>query len=301
MIEILESLADLSGRYDAVFCDLWGCLHNGKVAFPAAVAALQGFRANGGRVVLLTNAPRPSSSVIKQLDALGAPRDCWDIVVTSGDAAQMGMLSGAVGRRVHHIGAPKDEPFFTDFAEDLAAYAKTQAPITRVALKEAEGIVCTGLNDDLTETPDDYRAALLLGKTLGLPMLCANPDIVVDMGDKRLYCAGALAQLSIRKWAAPRFISASRIPRSTTLPAVGCPRSLVIPTRRSFASATGFPPIFKAVYPRDWTHFSSPAGLRPTGLAPMSRLRNRPFSTTGSRPANFRQPLPWVGCAEISR
>lgn len=193
MTEILRSLADLSGRYDAVFCDLWGCLHNGKAAFPAAVAALQAFRANGGRVVLLTNAPRPKSSVIKQLDALGVPRDAWCIVVTSGDAAQMGMLSGAVGRKVHHIGAVKDEPFFTDFAEDLAAYAKTQAPIERVALKDAEGIVCTGLADDLTETPDDYRAALLLGKTLDLPMICANPDIVVDMGDKRLYCAGALA------------------------------------------------------------------------------------------------------------
>ncbi len=194
MTEIIRSLADLTGRYDAVFCDLWGCLHNGQVAFPAAVAALQSFRATGGKVVLLTNAPRPKSSVIKQLDALGAPRDCWDIVVTSGDAAQMGMLSGAVGRKVHHIGALKDEPFFTDFAEDLAAYAKTQDPIERVALKDATGIVCTGLADDLTETPDDYRAALLLGKTLGLPMLCANPDIVVDMGDKRLYCAGALAQ-----------------------------------------------------------------------------------------------------------
>jgi HAD superfamily hydrolase (TIGR01459 family) len=194
MTEIIRSLADLTGRYDAVFCDLWGCLHNGQSAFPAAVAALQGFRATGGKVVLLTNAPRPKSSVIKQLDGLGVPRDAWDIVVTSGDAAQMGMLSGAVGRKVHHIGAVKDEPFFTDFAEDLAAFAKTQPPIERVALKDAEGIVCTGLRDDLTETPGDYRAALLLGKTLGLPMLCANPDIVVDMGDKRLYCAGALAQ-----------------------------------------------------------------------------------------------------------
>jgi HAD superfamily hydrolase (TIGR01459 family) len=194
MTEIIRSLADLSGRYDAVFCDLWGCLHNGKTVFPAAVAALQGFRKTGGKVVLLTNAPRPMSSVIKQLYGLGAPRDCWDIVVTSGDAAQMGMLSGAVGRKVHHIGAPKDEVFFTDFADDLAAYAKSQAPIERVELKSAEGIVCTGLRDDLTETPEDYRAALLLGKTLGLPMLCANPDIVVDMGDKRVYCAGALAQ-----------------------------------------------------------------------------------------------------------
>lgn len=194
MTEILRSLADLSGRYDAVFCDLWGCLHNGKAPFPAAVAALQGFRRAGGKVVLLTNAPRPKSSVIRQLDGMGTPRDCWDLVVTSGDAAQMGMLSGAVGRKVHHIGAAKDEPFFTDFAEDLAAFAKTQGPITRVALAEAEGIVCTGLADDLTETPDDYRAALLLAKTMGLPMLCANPDIVVDMGERRLYCAGALAQ-----------------------------------------------------------------------------------------------------------
>jgi HAD superfamily hydrolase (TIGR01459 family) len=194
MTEIIRSLADLSGRYDAVFCDLWGCLHNGKTVYPAAVAALQAFRKAGGRVVLLTNAPRPMSSVINQLDGLGAPRDAWDIVVTSGDAAQMGLLSGAVGRRVHHIGAPKDEAFFTDFAEDLADYARTQPPITRVPLREAEGIVCTGLADDLTETPDDYRATLLMGKTLGLPMLCANPDIIVDMGDKRLYCAGALAQ-----------------------------------------------------------------------------------------------------------
>ncbi|MDZ4088772.1 MAG: TIGR01459 family HAD-type hydrolase [Tabrizicola sp.] len=194
MTEIIRSLADLTGRYDAVFCDLWGCLHNGKAAFPAAVAALQNFRTTGGKVVLLTNAPRPKSSVIKQLDGLGVPRDAYDLVVTSGDAAQMGMLSGAVGRKVHFIGAPKDEVFFTDFAEDLATYAATQPPITLVPLNEAEGIVCTGLNDDLTETPDNYRATLLMAKTLGLPMLCANPDIVVDLDDKRLYCAGALAQ-----------------------------------------------------------------------------------------------------------
>lgn len=194
MTEIIARLADIASRYDAVFCDLWGCLHNGKTAFPAAVAALQAFRRGGGVVVLLTNAPRPNASVIRQLDAMAVPRDAWDLVVSSGDAAQMGMLSGAVGRRVHHIGAMKDEVFFTDFAADLAEYAATQPPIIRVPLAEAEGIVCTGLVDDLTETPDDYRAQLLLGKTKGLPMLCANPDIVVDLGDKRLYCAGALAE-----------------------------------------------------------------------------------------------------------
>jgi HAD superfamily hydrolase (TIGR01459 family) len=194
MSHIIQNLASISDRYTAVFCDLWGCLHNGKAAFPAAVSALQGFRNAGGTVVLLTNAPRPQASVIRQLQDLKVPKDAWDIVVTSGDAAQMGMLSGVVGQMVHHIGATKDETFFTDFADDLAEYALTRPVIHRVSLQEAQGIVCTGLRDDVTETPDDYRAALLLGKTLGLPMLCANPDIVVDLGDQRLYCAGALAQ-----------------------------------------------------------------------------------------------------------
>ena len=186
MTNIIPALSDISAQYDAVFCDLWGCLHNGKAPFPAAVAALQAFRAQGGKVALVTNAPRPAATVIAQLDRMGVPRDAWDIVVSSGDATQKAMLDGAAGSRVFHIGAVKDEDFFTV----LPAGAK--AP-ERVGMMEAEGIICTGLEDDLTETPDDYRAQLLLGKTRGLSMLCANPDIVVDMGDKRLYCAGALA------------------------------------------------------------------------------------------------------------
>ena len=180
MTQLISALSEISRDYRAVFCDLWGCLHNGKTVFPEAVAALQKFRAEGGAVVLLTNAPRPASSVLAQLDRLGAPKDCYDLVVSSGDAAQYALFSGAVGYRIHHIGAEKDMPFFTDLAPELQALA--------------EGIVCTGLKDDLTETPEDYRAALLHGKTRGLPMLCANPDIVVDMGDKRLWCAGALAR-----------------------------------------------------------------------------------------------------------
>lgn len=193
MTQIIRSLSDIAAQYDALFCDLWGCLHNGITPFPAAVTALQSFRAGGGRMILVTNAPRPKSSVIKQLDGMGLPRDTWDDIATSGDATQYAMLSGAVGTRIHHIGAPKDEVFFTDFEEDLASLAAS-VTLTRVPLAEAEGIVCTGLADDLTETPDDYRAQLLLGKTKGLKMLCANPDLIVDMGHRRLYCAGALAQ-----------------------------------------------------------------------------------------------------------
>lgn len=190
MTRIVTSLSDIAAGYDAVYCDLWGCLHNGKTAFPAAVAALSAFRAGGGRVVLLTNAPRPAADVAAQLGRLGVPREAWDLIVTSGEATQYAMLAGAVGTNVWHLGADKDDGFFTDLPADAAP-----AAITRVPLDAAEGIVCTGLFDDLTETPEDYRGRLLAAKARGLRMLCANPDIVVDMGEKRLWCAGALARL----------------------------------------------------------------------------------------------------------
>ena len=170
MTQIITQFSDISADYDAVFCDLWGCLHNGQTAFPAAVAALQAFRSKGGKVILLTNAPRPRATVLAHLDHLGVPRDAWDEIVTSGDAAQYAMLTGAVGHRVHHIGADKDEDFFTTFSPDLAAIAAANPPIERVPTAQAEGLVVTGLADDHTETPADYRATLLLAKTLGLPM-----------------------------------------------------------------------------------------------------------------------------------
>ena len=194
MTEIIANLAQVASRYDAVFCDLWGCLHDGVKPFPAAVAALRAYRAQGGIVILVTNAPRPKPSVVKQIQAMGVPDDAWDEVVSSGDAAQYALITGAVGRRVHHIGTEKDLTFFTDFADDLQDTVKREQPIERVQLSDAQGIVCTGLFDDLTETPEDYRATLLMAKTKGLPMLCANPDVIVDMGHLRLYCAGAIAQ-----------------------------------------------------------------------------------------------------------
>lgn len=190
MTQILKSLSDVSSQYDTLFCDLWGCLHNGRAPYPAAIAALQAFRHQGGHVVLLTNAPRPSAAVITTLDRMGVPRDAWDLVVSSGDAAQYAMLSGAVGQNVWHLGPDKDDGFFNDLPADLAP-----TPITRVALEQAEGIVCTGPFNELTEAPEDYRARFLYAKTKGLKLLCANPDLVVDMGDRRIYCAGALAAL----------------------------------------------------------------------------------------------------------
>lgn len=191
MTELIPALSAIADRYDVVLCDLWGCLHNGKTAFAEAVAALRGFRERGGRVVLLTNAPRPNSAVIAQLDRLGVPQDGWDMVASSGDAAQEAILAGLVGRKVYHLGPEKDAILFTEIPPSHA----DAPPVERVPLAEAEGIVCTGPFDDLTETPEDYRATLLFAKAKGLPMICANPDIVVDLGDKRIYCAGAIARL----------------------------------------------------------------------------------------------------------
>ncbi|MFQ5624321.1 MAG: TIGR01459 family HAD-type hydrolase [Paracoccaceae bacterium] len=187
MPPILSSFADVAHDYDVMLCDLWGCLHDGTRALKPAVDALVAFRKSGGRVVLLTNAPRPSRVVRAQLDKFAVPRAAYDAVVSSGDAAQAAMAEGRFGRRVFHLGPAKDEGFFWD---DAGA----PVDVERVPLEEAEAIVCTGLFDDRTETPDDYADILRRGVERNLPLLCANPDIVVDYGDARLYCAGAIAR-----------------------------------------------------------------------------------------------------------
>lgn len=189
MTRIIQNLAEIGGDYGVLFCDLWGCVHNGKMAYPAAIAALQAYRAGGGRVALVTNAPRPRGLVADQIARLGVPDDAWDDIVTSGDAAQDAMFSGRVGRRVWHVGPDRDLGFFTETQDPRAA------GIARVPLEEAEGIVVTGPYDDRTDRPEDYRDRLAAARDRGLPLLCVNPDIVVDYGDQRLYCAGALAQL----------------------------------------------------------------------------------------------------------
>lgn len=190
MSRIIQSLSEIGAGYDVLFCDLWGCLHNGKQPYPAAVAALRAFRGTGGRVVLMTNAPRPGHYVRHQLDRMGVPRDAWDTIVSSGDAAQDAMFAGAVGRRVWHIGTPKDDGFFNDIPDEW----RDAAAIERVPLDEAEGIVATGPFDEMTETPQDYHDRLIEARDRGLPLLCANPDVVVDLGETRIYCAGALAE-----------------------------------------------------------------------------------------------------------
>lgn len=188
-MRIVGSLAEVADGYDAVFCDLWGCLHNGLTAFPEAVEALRAFRAGGGKVVLLTNAPRSRAEVAKQLIRFEVPDDCWDTIATSGDSARAAMFRGVVGRKVWFMGQEYDQPFFEPMAlvEDPVA-------IERVPLEEAEGIVCLGPFDPHAD-PAVNRPEFLFAKQKGLKLLCANPDIVVDRGETREWCAGALAAL----------------------------------------------------------------------------------------------------------
>ena len=190
MAQPVTRLADIGGMYDAIFVDLWGCLHNGVEPFPEAIEALRAFKAAGGMVLLLTNSPRPQTSVRRQLARIGVPEDIWHGIASSGDAAQEALMAGMVGRKVYHLGPERDLSFFNDLPEHL----RDKPAIERVPMSEAEGIVCTGLFDDLVETPDDYRLTILDGVNRGLKMLCTNPDISVDLGDKRIFCAGAIAK-----------------------------------------------------------------------------------------------------------
>lgn len=189
MTRIISSLDRILADYDALFCDLWGCVHDGVRAFPEAVSALRDFRAAGGRVALLTNAPRPRHEVAEQIAAMGVAQDAWDIIVTSGDSARAAMFQGVVGQDVYFIGEDRDLGFF----EPMAEFA-TCPEVRRVALDAASGIVCTGPSDPYAD-PAAHRPELLYAKQKGLRLLCANPDIVVDRGDRREWCAGAVAAL----------------------------------------------------------------------------------------------------------
>ena len=181
-VPLVSGLSSLSNDYDLVLCDVWGVIHNGVSVFNAAPDALAKFRQlEGKHVILLTNAPRPAWWIKRQLDELGVRTDAYDDIVTSGDVTRLDMANRNAPK-VYALGPEKDLNFYDDL------------PIDLVDAKEAELVSVTGLIDDETETPDDYDAMLNDFLNRGLPMICANPDIVVERGDKLIYCGGALAQ-----------------------------------------------------------------------------------------------------------
>jgi len=182
---ILPGLSEIAARYDALICDVWGVLHDSLTARTPAVEALRRFRAKHGPVVLLSNAPRPAADVESMLAKLGVPADCYDGIMTSGMAARADLerrlAEGPV--RMLHLGPERDRGVYAGL------------PVELVGADTADLVLCTGLLDHDTETPEDYRAELAALAARKLPLLCANPDIKVQKGSDLIYCAGALAQL----------------------------------------------------------------------------------------------------------
>ncbi|WP_110031391.1 TIGR01459 family HAD-type hydrolase [Hoeflea marina] len=175
----IKSLDETAVLHDVILCDVWGVLHNGVSPFPFAVEALKSARKRGQTVVLITNSPRPAGAVISQFETIGVDQDCFDDIVTSGDVTRRLVSDGP--RKIFFLGPDRDRLLVDGLDVDL------------VPADEAEAVLCTGLFDDETETPDAYADMLVGFHDRGLPLICANPDVVVERGDRLVYCAGALA------------------------------------------------------------------------------------------------------------
>jgi HAD superfamily hydrolase (TIGR01459 family) len=187
VVRQISGLGEISDRYDAILCDIWGVLHNGVASFAPASAALASFRRRGGAVVLITNAPRPSPPIRRQVLRLGVPPEAFDAIVTSGDVT-VALMEEQTGDRVLHIGPGRDLSLFDAAAEATGGRRKL------LALEDAQYALCTGLRNDERETPDDYELELKAMAARGMTMICANPDIIIHRGETLIYCAGALAR-----------------------------------------------------------------------------------------------------------
>ena len=182
--QMLDGFRDIAEHYDAVICDIWGVLHNGREPFAGVDAALKNFREGGGKVLLLSNAPRPGQTALHRLDEIGNARTSYDDILTSGDATRSLLTElGAQGKKCHHVGPDKDA--------DLVA----GLDIELVDKEDADVVLFSGMYKETTETPDDYADFLDDILARKLPLICPNPDRQVQMGDKIIFCAGAVAEV----------------------------------------------------------------------------------------------------------
>jgi HAD superfamily hydrolase (TIGR01459 family) len=181
-LRFVERLRDLVDGVEVILSDIWGVVHNGLESFPEACEALHTYRQRGGTVILITNAPRPADSVQRQLRKLGVADETYDAIVSSGDLTR-NFVADHPGKKMFWIGPDRDSSIHRGLDAVMAP------------LEQADYIVCTGLFDDETESAEDYRAMMLLARDHKLPLVCANPDIVVERGDRLIYCAGAIAEL----------------------------------------------------------------------------------------------------------
>ncbi|HZD89829.1 MAG TPA: TIGR01459 family HAD-type hydrolase [Pseudolabrys sp.] len=179
---LLPHFSALAPDYDVLLCDVWGVVHNGVAAFADACDALMRARARGAAVVLITNAPRPGEVVANQLQHFRVPAETYDAIVSSGDVTRS-VIEARRGDSLYFLGPERDRPVFDGLKVSFAT------------VDSADYVVCTGLFDDDSETPEDYREPLQAMLARNLLMVCANPDVVVERGHRLVYCAGALAEL----------------------------------------------------------------------------------------------------------
>ena len=276
-IPILASIAELTAACDAWIVDIWGVMHNGSRAFAAASEACRRFRSNGGTVLLLSNAPRPFSAVIAHMDQLGVARDAYDGGVTSGDVSRE-MIAACRGEPMLHVGP----------ARDLGLFEGIDVRLTKAT--EARVIVCSGLYDDTKETPADYRPLFAPLAARGLPMICANPDLVVERGDKLVYCAGSLAAEYAGMGGEVVYAGKPHLPiYERTLAEIARLRGRPIAKARVLAigdgidtdlrgaAGAGLPSVFIA------SAVHMPGGLEPAALAAL--FAARPFAPVAALPA----------------
>lgn len=181
-LRFIENLRDLAAGRDVILSDIWGVVHNGLESFPDACAALKAFRTQGGTVVLITNAPRPADSVQRQLRKLGVPDDTYDALVSSGDLTR-NYVAEHPNKAIFWLGPERDNSIHRGLDAVFAP------------LERADYIICTGPFDDESESAEEYRGMMMQARERNLPLICANPDIVVERGDRLVYCAGAIAEL----------------------------------------------------------------------------------------------------------
>ena len=181
-LRFAERLSELVDGVEVILSDIWGVVHNGLEAFPEACEALHTYRQRGGTVILITNAPRPADSVQRQLRKLGVADGIYDAIVSSGDLTRH-FVADHPGKKMFWLGPERDSSIYRGLDAVTAP------------LEQADYIVCTGLFDDETESAEDYRTMMLQARERKLPLVCANPDIVVERGDRLIYCAGAIAEL----------------------------------------------------------------------------------------------------------
>lgn len=185
---LIEGLAEIADDYDGYVVDLWGCLHDGVRPFPAAVEALGGLKRRGKRVCFLSNGPRRVSVLVRRLDEMGVPRDLYDGAMSSGEATWHALAERAdpwharLGRRCYHLGPERD-----------ASVCIGNGLETVDRVEDADFVLCTGIKE-WHETVADYEPVLAEAAARGLPMVCANPDLVVHVGDQLTICAGLLAE-----------------------------------------------------------------------------------------------------------